>query len=286
MEKNAKISLEKAYQVCEQLAKNHYENFPVASCFLPATLRKPITVFYAFARFADDIVDEGPLTPEERLEELDAYWQHLVETLKGNPPNLAIFIALQDTLLEYPEIPTELLFDLLRAFKQDITQKNYENFAEIESYCRWSANPIGRLLLHLTANANEQNCRDSDAICTALQLINFIQDIHPDLILRNRCYLPQDEIRQFSANIEDIRLKQETPNLQALIQQQITRATALLQSGRPLGKRLKNLFGLEIRLITEAGFSITQKLCNRNSIYQRPTLKKWQMPLLFLKALI
>lgn len=285
MEKNSTLSVENAYQACEQLAKNHYENFPVASFFLPKTVRRSITVFYAFARFADDIVDEGSFSPQERLQTLETYWQDLVETRQGNPPNKAIFVALRDTLDRHPQIPTELLFDLLRAFKQDITQAQYENFAEIEAYCRWSANPIGRLLLHLTSNATEQNCQASDAICTALQLINFIQDIHSDLTLRNRCYLPQDEIQRFSVNIEDIRLKQENSSLQTLIALQTTRAAALLENGRPLGKRLNHLFGLEIRFITEAGAFIAQKLLKRHSIYQRPLLSKWQMPLLFLKAL-
>jgi len=280
------ILIKDAYQACANIAKNHYENFPVASIFLPRALQKSITVLYAFAREADDIVDEGIATPSDRLKALEIYWQQLEETLQGNPPNKAIFIALQDTLLQHPTLPTTLLFDLLRAFKQDITTQHYQDFSDVHAYCRLSANPIGRLLLHLTHNATEQNCQESDAICTALQLLNFIQDLHSDIMLRNRCYLPQNEMQQFSITINMLASKQENTDLKHLITLQLDRAKILLHSGFPLGKRLQHLFGLEIRLITNAGWFIAKQLSNRNSVYQRSILKKWQMPLLLLKSLL
>jgi squalene synthase HpnC len=281
-----KLLIKNAYQACAKIAKGHYENFPVASIFLPRALQKSITVFYTFAREADDIVDEGTGTPAERLKALETYWQQLEETLQGNPPNKAVFIALQDTLLQHPTLPTALLFDLLRAFKQDITTQHYQDFSDVHAYCQLSANPIGRLLLHLTNHATEQNCQESDAICTALQLLNFIQDLHSDIRLRNRCYLPQNEMQQFSVTIEMLASKQENMDLNRLITLQLDRAKTLLRSGFPLGKRLKQLFGLEIRLITNAGWLIANQLSKRNSIYQRPVLKKWQMPLLLLKSLL
>lgn len=276
------ITLETAYQHCEKLASSHYENFPVASLLLPKHLRRPIAVIYTFAREADDIADEGNLESSDRLEQLQNYWQTL-EAIQNKcfsatrSPN-PIFIALHDVLEKNPALPITLLFDLLRAFKQDVTQNRYKNFKEITDYCRYSANPVGRLLLHLTNQATEDNLKKSDAICTGLQLINFLQDIHSDLSNRDRCYLPTEEMNALGITIDGLNNQQARAAIDCLIQTQLTRANQLFEQGAPLGKQLKGLFGFEIRLIIACGFQIMRLLKARKNVYTRPTLRWWHWP--------
>lgn len=282
------IDLETAYLKCEKLAQTHYENFPVASVLLPKALRRPIAVIYAFARQADDIADEGTLSQSERLRQLDYYWQTL-ENIEKQTAILdtldPLFIALQDMLIKHPELPISLLFDLLRAFKQDVVKQSYNNFEEILMYCHYSANPIGRLLLHLSNQATAENLADSDAICTALQLINFLQDLHSDLIYRHRCYLPQDEMNRLNINTEQLCAHQNTDAIQQLIYHQLVRAEQLLDKGNQLGKRLKGRLGFEIRLIIACGYQIINALKKRKDVYARPIINFWQWPLLIWKAL-
>lgn len=279
-------TIEQAYQWCERLAQTHYENFPVASFFLPKKIRRPIAVIYAFARTADDIADEGNLSTKERHQQLDAYWEDLELTVQKNAPaNNLIFVALQHVIHTH-SLPNSLFFDLLRAFKQDIDKKIYNNFEELLLYCRYSANPVGRLLLHLNQQATSENCKHSDAICTALQLINFLQDISSDLTERNRCYLPQDEMEYLNIDIQHLLQKTNNDAVYQLVQAQLTRAAMLMREGSQLGKQLKGLFGLEIRFITQAGLHILKSLEKRSDPYARPTLKKWQIPLLLWKSLM
>jgi squalene synthase HpnC len=300
--------LETAYLKCEKLARTHYENFPVASILLPKALRRPIAVIYAFARMADDIADEGTLPPSERLQQLDYYWQaleniekimkkmknehssrneysvHQKPTAMGETRD-PLFIALQDILEKHPELPINLLFDLLRAFRQDVVKQSYDNFEEILTYCRYSANPIGRLLLHLFHQATPENLADSDAICTALQLINFLQDLHDDLVYRHRCYLPQDEMSRLNINKEQLIAQQNTDAIQQLITQQLLHAEQLFDKGNRLGKRLTGRFGFEIRLITVCGYQLIHALKKRKNVYSRPVIHFWHWPLLVWKAL-
>lgn len=281
---NEPNSLESSYQYCEALAKSHYENFPVASLFLPKPIRRPIAVIYTFARLADDMADEGNLSKEERLNQLQAFWDQLENLERLSPPDDPVFIALQDVLKNYPSLPKELFFDLLRAFKQDITKQSYNTFEEVLDYCKYSANPIGRLLLYLTDNATADNLAYSDNICTALQLINFYQDLHSDLNQRKRCYLPLNELEQQQVALEKLMVKHEAPAIQKLISLQIERAQLLLQSGAVLGTKLSGLFGLEIRFIIQGGLAIVKALKSRKSVYERPVLRVWDWPRLFFKA--
>lgn len=282
------LSLLQSYEFCEALAKNHYENFPVASFFLPRKIRRAIMVIYAFARKADDISDEGTLAPEERLAALNHYWKSLDQIIQSKEMVVTdpILMALQDVLQQYPQLPTELLFDLLRAFKQDVTQNTYQNFEEILAYCHYSAHPIGRLLLWLTDNATVQNLQDSDRICEALQLLNFLQDLLSDICDRNRCYLPQDEMFTMGVTVDDLKQQSITPEIQHLIAHQLKRAKTLLNNGAALGARLPGLFGFEIRLIIQGGLAIAKKLEQRKTPYIRPILKWYEILMLFLKAFI
>lgn len=274
------ITLEQAYLACEALARSHYENFPVASRFLGKHLRRPIAAIYAFARTADDIADEGNGTPQERLALLAQLWgkvEMIQQKLSCTDP---LFVALAHTIHTH-HLPITLFFDLLTAFKQDVIKQHYANFNELLNYCEHSANPVGRLLLHLTNNASQINLNASDDVCTALQLINFLQDIASDYTLRQRCYLPQDEMQALNITLQNIETQNDTEAMHTLITQQLTKAQYLLNKGAStLGKNLKGCFGFEIRLIVISAQMIIKKLYARKSVYKKPILKCWDYPMI------
>lgn len=265
--------IEEAYEHCLQVAENHYENFPVASKFLPPGLRKPVAAIYAFARLADDYADEGKLPPEERLQKLNLLETQLERMERGERSNDPVFTALSHTIRSH-KLPLQLFRDLLSAFKQDVTQTRYETFDEVMDYARRSANPVGRLMLHLTDNASPENLKDSDRICTALQLINFYQDIQQDIQENDRIYIPLAELESYELGPEDIRMENQGAAMQALLQFQYHRAQKMLMDGAALGKRLKGRFGVEIRLIIAGGLRICHKLTTQDDLYSRPRLNK------------
>ena len=174
---------------------DHYENFPVASLLLPRRLRRPIEAIYRFARAADDIADEGEASAAIRLQGLAEYRDELDRIERGQAPAGEDFKELAVIVAEW-QLPVPLLRDLLDAFAQDVVKKRYADYPELLDYCRRSANPVGRLLLHLAGQASEENLRRSDCICSALQLVNFWQDIAIDW-QKDRVYLPQADLRQF-----------------------------------------------------------------------------------------
>lgn len=273
-----------AYNTCYVIAKAHYENFPVASMLLPLHLRRSIVAIYAFARIADDIADEGDMCHETRLELMTKFEANLYDIQYGKPPTEPVFIALKHTI-ECFNLPIQLFYDLLTAFRQDILKNRYLNFAELKDYCHYSANPIGRLLLHLAGQATPNNLQLSDAICTGLQLINFIQDVDVDLNQKNRLYIPIDEITTYNVSLEDIQQKRTTPQYCALIAKQIARTTEIYKEGMSLGRNLPGFFGLEIRFIIASGYKVLQRLAKRKDIWQRPTISKIDLILIFGKIL-
>lgn len=275
-------SPEQAYAWCRNLAQSHYENFPVASRLLPREMRDGVAAIYAFARGADDIADEGDADVETRLQQLDDYAEKLEQLSSADDP---VFIALADLIPRY-DLPTELLHDLLSAFRQDVTTTRYENFDAVLDYCRRSANPVGRLLLYLAGSASEENLRLSDQICSALQLINFMQDMEQDYRENNRIYLPQDEMDRFGVTEIDIAEQQNSATVCALIDFQLERIKTMMLGSAALGNRLYGRFGLEIRLIIEAGLVVTGKLSNHGGdVFTRPRLTKKDYPLIVLRAL-
>jgi len=256
------------------LVRSHYENFPVASLAIPRHLRRPISAIYAFARSADDFADEGDLTPLERIQKLEEYDLKLLCLNEPAPATEPIFIALAHTVKTH-SLPVQLFHDLLTAFKQDITKKRYDNFAQVLGYCKNSANPIGRLLLYLIGQATEENLRQSDAICSALQVINFLQDIEQDYDENNRIYLPLEEMRQFGVTEEHIKQKKCDPAFRSLLDSQMHRAKTLLKEGAPLGQKLTGRFGLQLRIMINGGWRILQLLdLQKESCFARPRLKK------------
>ncbi|MGA7802401.1 MAG: squalene synthase HpnC [Gammaproteobacteria bacterium] len=261
-----------AYAYCGAMAKRHYENFPVASLALPRRLRRPVSTIYAFARTADDLADEGSAAPDERLAALDAMERQLQLIERGEPPEELLFIALADTVRRH-RLPLAPLRDLLRAFRLDVTKHRYANFAELMDYCRCSANPVGRLLLHLYGAATPRNIGYSDGICTALQLVNFLQDLYSDYRERHRIYVPQDELERFGVDESHFRDRRSDAAMHRLIMFQVDRAGRLLRAGAPLGKSLKGRAGFELRMIVLGGDSVLQHLRGqREDLFSRPRL--------------
>lgn len=268
-------ALDKAYSYCRQLARSHYENFPVASLLLPRRLRQPISVIYAFARTADDFADEGDLPPAVRLEQLQAFrtalWQIEQGRYQGDNP---IFIALDD-VIKCHHLPVQLFNDLLTAFQQDVTQSRYASYEEVLNYCRYSANPVGRLLLHLNGHPSEQQLAQSDAICTALQLINFYQDIEQDYHEQNRIYIPQDELSEAGLDEKDLTAP-DTQKLTQLLRSLYQRTANLMNQGYPLGATLSGRLGWEVRAMTLGGITTLSQLMlqNDHALFSRPRLSK------------
>ena len=280
-----KETLQNAYDECLHMAQSHYENFPVASRLLPKHLRQPIAVIYAFARRADDFADEGDLSDHERLAALNDFSNKLNLIEQDKAVEDTTFIALADVIKQH-QLPVSLFHDLLTAFKMDVTKERYANFGEVMEYCRYSANPVGRLLLHLNKETSPQSLGYSDAICSALQLTNFLQDISQDLQESNRIYLPQEEMEQFGVSEDDIRNKRTNAASQRLIAFQIQRTAKLMQAGAPLGKVLKGRMGLELRMTIMGGSRILYKLNQQHDdVFSRPRLNKWDIAWVIWKAI-
>jgi len=264
--------------------RSHYENFPVASILLPARLRRPIANIYRFARSADDIADEGDLEDQARLDALARYREELARIAQDERPESALFQALAGTIAAH-RLPLQLFFDLLDAFTQDVTKKRYADFSEVLDYSRRSANPVGRLLLHLFGKATAENLQWSDSICTGLQLVNFWQDIEIDY-LNGRVYLPQDDLQRFAVAEQQIASRKCDSAWRALIGFQIERARALLLSGSELGRRLPGRIGIEIRVTTSGGLRVLEKLeaAGCDMFRSRPVLRWHDWPLLLMRS--
>ncbi|HEX5478060.1 MAG TPA: squalene synthase HpnC [Burkholderiales bacterium] len=265
----------------------HYENFPVASLLLPAPLRRPVEVIYRFARSADDFADEGDDPPGIRLAKLSVYRERLAALAKDETPaGDALFRELARIVREH-SLPVGLFEDLLDAFSQDVTKKRYADYGEVMDYCRRSANPVGRLLLQLFKRTTESNLRCSDAICSALQLTNFWQDVHPDFANDNRVYLPQDEMARFGVSERHLAQGIVDDSFKSLMKFQLERTRALMASGKPLGKALPGRIGLEIRATIQGGLRILEKIeaAHFDVFRRRPVLTALDWPALLLKAL-
>ncbi len=252
---------------------DHYENFPVASLLLPKRLRRPIEAIYRFARSADDIADEGDASDEERLSGLAEYNFELYRIEQKQTPLTAPFQELAQVIAD-KDLPLQLFRDLLDAFAQDVVQKRYADYPELLDYCRRSANPVGRLLLHLVDRASEENLYRSDCICTALQLINFWQDIAIDW-QKNRVYLPQTDLDSFGVRENHIANARWSPEWAALLDFQVERTRALMLEGAPLVHQLPGRMGWEIRLTVQGGLRILEQIRRvRGDVFrQRPVLR-------------
>jgi squalene synthase HpnC len=264
--------LQAAYDECLKVARSHYENFPVASWLVPADLRMHVAAIYNFARRADDLADEGDDSIEQKLADLDAMGLALDQSMRNEHTDDYLFAALSNTIHSY-QLQPSLFHDLLSAFRQDVTKTRYQDFYEVLDYCRRSANPVGRLMLQLFNEANDQNNADSDKICSALQLINFMQDIQQDLVENDRVYFPLDEMQAAGVTIKDLKNRNTEPHVVEFVRMQTVRAKDMLLQGASLGKRLQGRFGMEIRAIASGGLRICDALLKQDSnIYSRPRL--------------
>ncbi len=263
------------HTIVQSMPVEHYENFPVASILLPRHLRAPVEAIYAFARSADDLADEGDATPEARLAALDAYRQQLDLIDQGTRPQNPMFARLADTIASW-RLPLQPFYDLLSAFSQDVQVKRYADRSALLDYCRRSANPVGCLMLHLYQRADTARLQQSDAICSALQIINFLQDIGIDLD-KQRVYLPQDEMAAFGvddAALQALQIRAPgaalPPAFLALMQDQCAKARALMLSGAPLARSLPGRIGWELRLVVQGGLLILDKIAaNGYDVFQR-----------------
>lgn len=257
------------------MSVDHYENFPVASFLVPAPLRRPIEVIYRFARSADDIADEGDASSEERLSALGTYQAELDRIEAGTTPQTALFVDLARVIHAHA-LPLQLFRDLLDAFAQDVVKKRYADYPELLDYCRRSANPVGRLVLHLFGRIEPEHLAQSDCICSALQLINFWQDVAVDW-QKERIYLPLTDLPRFKINEVDIAASRWSANWAALMDFEIDRARELMLQGAPLVHALPGRLGWEIRLTIQGGLRILERLRQvRGDVFQRrPKLGKW-----------
>lgn len=267
------------------MAVGHYENFPVASLLLPAPLRQPVEAIYRFARSADDLADEGSDPPQLRLERLADYRAELARIERAQAPRAALFQRLEKTIKDHA-LPLAPFYDLLDAFSQDVTKKRYASFDEVLGYCRRSANPVGRLLLHLFKRTTDSDLARSDAICTALQLINFWQDADIDYRRDDRIYLPQDEMAHHGVTERHLAERRCDSAWQGLMAFQVARTRALMLSGGGLGRSLPGRIGLEIRATVQGGLRILEKIerAGYDVFGRRPVLRALDWPLLLLRA--
>ena len=263
----------------------HYENFPVASLLLPRSLRAPIEVIYRFARSADDIADEGDATPQARLAALSAYREALRRIAEGAPVEAPLFADVAAIAREHG-LPLGLFADLVDAFSQDVTQTRYRDFAALADYCRRSANPVGRLLLHLFKRTSERDLQGSDAVCTALQLINFWQDVAADYD-KGRIYLPQDEMARHGVDERHIAERRCDAAWASLMAFQVRRARETILRGAPLARSLPGRIGLEIRATIQGGLRILEKIerVDYDVFRRRPVLQARDWPLVVARAL-
>ena len=264
-------------------APNHYENFPVGSILLPRRLRRPIHAVYAFARTADDIADEGNATPAERQAQLAALKAELDRIAKHQTPQTPLMQRLHRQAIAPFALPLKPFYDLLSAFQQDTEKTRYQNFAELIDYARRSANPIGRIILPLNGTTDPYHLAQSDGICTALQLVNFWQDVAADW-QKGRIYLPQDDMEKYGVAEADIARGEMTPQMRRLIAAECERAKNILYAGAPLGKTLKGRLGMEVRMIVLGGARILEKIAqNGYDVFRKRPVLEWRDWLLIVK---
>jgi squalene synthase HpnC len=267
---------------------SHYENFPVASFLCPPRFRPAISAIYWFARTADDLADEGDALPQTRLADLADYRADLSACVGGLPTSprwATVFDRLQPVIRQFT-LPEELLADLLSAFEQDVHKTRYASQAELLDYCKRSANPVGRLLLHLYGVRDATALQQSDCICTALQLVNFWQDLSVD-IPRGRIYLPAENWATHGVVEAQLLSQNVNPATTALVTANVRWAVALMQQGAPLVKKVPGRAGWELRLVVQGGLRIAEKIKQLDfaTLQQRPKLNVWDAVMMAWRAL-
>jgi squalene synthase HpnC len=276
-------TLEEARAYCRRLAESHYENFHVATWFLPKPLRPHFHSIYAYCRISDDLGDEvGDGAAARAL--LDLWGRELDACYEGRARH-PVFVVLAETIRAC-SIPKEPFADLLVAFRQDQTTTRYETMQNVLDYCCYSANPVGRLVLYTCGEASEENFRLSDATCSALQLANFWQDVRVDFA-KGRVYLPQEEMRRFGVSDETIAQGVATPNFRALLRHEVDFARSLFLEGLPLIDRVRRDLAIDLDLFSRGGLEILRAIVRRDYdvLSARPAIAKSTKMALALRAL-
>lgn len=276
------VSPEAAREYCRLLAATHYENFPVVTRLLPRRLHQHFFNVYAFCRWADDLGDE--VGDRERSRELLGWWRGELRACYDGQTRHPVFVALRETVGEFG-IPCQPFEDLVSAFEQDQWKHTYETFDELRDYCRRSADPVGRIVLHLFRAVDDENTALSDSICTGLQLANFWQDVARDAAI-GRKYLPEEDCRRFGYTAEEYGHKSSTDNFRKLLAFEIARARDFLEAGRPLVDRLPRAFQIDMELFVRGGLCILRKIETLGyRVWEtRPKVTRWDLCKLFAGA--
>ncbi len=275
-------SLEEARGYCERLAKTHYENFSVATWFLPKRLRQHFYNVYAYCRISDDLGDEVG-NPQQSLELLDQ-WEAEVNACYAGSPKHPVFVALRETVQQC-SIPQHEFSDLLIAFRQDQTVTRFETFDDLLGYCRYSANPVGHLVLYLCGYSDAERQQLSDYTCTALQLANFWQDVLVDYG-KGRIYLPLEDLRRFGVSGEDIAQRRATPQFVDLMKFEVKRARECFALGLPLVKTVNHELAVDLELFSRGGQEILNAIERQDFdvLRSRPAISKSRKLMLVLRA--
>lgn len=265
-------TLPEAYSYCERLARSHYENFSVATWFLPKRLRQHFYNVYAYCRISDDLGDETG-NPAASLQLLDEWESELNACYQGAPRH-PVFVALSGTVREF-DIPKHEFVDLLTAFRQDQTVTRYETFDDLLGYCKNSANPVGHLVLYLCGYRDAERQQLSDFTCTGLQLANFWQDVTPDYD-KGRIYLPLESLRKFAVSEADIVAKHNTQQFREMMRSEVQRARELFNRGLPLVKMVSKELAIDIELFTRGGQEILHAIERQDFavLGNRPAISK------------
>ena len=276
------MTLEAAYAYCERLAQSHYENFPVASRLLPARMRPHIAAVYAFARLADDMADEGHRPAADRLADLEGWDARLSSIAAGAAPSAGphaeVFVALRATI-DACRLPPSLLHDLVSAFRQDVTVTRYATWDDLLDYCRRSANPVGRLVLRVAGYDRADLDAASDAVCTALQLTNFWQDLEIDW-KKGRIYLPAATREDARAREEDLAARRMTAEWRRALGEAVARTRRLFRAGVPVADGVRGRLRWELRATWLGGTRILDKLeaADYDVFTRRPALTRADVP--------
>ena len=275
-------SLAEAQAYCERLAKTHYENFSVATWFLPKRLRQHFYNVYAYCRISDDLGDEVG-NPQQSLELLDQWETELNACYAGSPKH-PVFVALAETVKQFA-IPKHEFSDLLIAFRQDQTVSRFETFNDVLGYCRYSANPVGHLVLYLCGYSDAERQQLSDFTCTALQLANFWQDVFVDYG-KGRIYLPLEDLRRFGVTGEDIAQCRATPQFVAMMKFEVERAREWFARGLPLVKMVNRELAIDLELFSRGGQEILRAIERQgfDVLRSRPVITKTRKLLLVARA--
>ena len=278
------VSLADAERICRRIATSHYENFLVASVFLPRSMRQPFYNVYAFCRYADDLADNSPTAKVATEMLID--WQRQLQACFSGQATHPIYIALRDTAMRF-DLKIEPFDHLIQAFLQDQVKVRYQTFDELRDYCRWSADPVGRVLLRLAKADSSEFLRLSDSVCTGLQLANHWQDVARDF-RAGRIYLPAKDAFRFGVDLERVDDPAQRKEFQDLLRFECDRAASILRSGLPLADQVPRWLAKDIRLFIHGGLATLAAIANVNYdvLSKRPTVSRLRQLRLIVAAYV